>query len=218
METDPLAAWLWHGLKSAGIPVICIHARHAHAALSMHLNKTDVNDAHGLAQIIRTGWYREVEVKSIDSHRLRLLLSSRAQRASMRTRLDNQIRGCLKTFGIILTPGRNGVFERMGAALHNLGPSVVPSLLEVWRSIAAQLNARYDAITRGARTLAACRRMMTIRKGPMRFNGGGRPLFVGLDTTRLGSQWRESWRWSCTVFGPMKPNFTERLSKRKRSW
>jgi transposase len=57
METGPLAVWHWHELKAAEFPVVCIHARHARAALSMQLNKTDTNDALGLAQIVRTGWY-----------------------------------------------------------------------------------------------------------------------------------------------------------------
>jgi transposase len=56
METGPLAVWHWHALKAAGVPIVCIHARHAKAALSMQINKTDSNDAFGLAQIVRTGW------------------------------------------------------------------------------------------------------------------------------------------------------------------
>ena len=64
LETGPLATWHWHALKKKGLPVICIDARHAKSALSMQANKTDRNDAFGLAQIMRTGWYREVGVKS----------------------------------------------------------------------------------------------------------------------------------------------------------
>jgi transposase len=51
--------------------VVCLDARHAQAALSVQINKSDANDADGLAQIVRTGWYREVEVKSLDSHLVR---------------------------------------------------------------------------------------------------------------------------------------------------
>src|ERR1043166_2846237 len=71
METGPLAVWHWHELRRAGLPVVCLHARHAKAALSVQLNKTDANDAFGLAQIVGTGWYREVEIKSLESHTLR---------------------------------------------------------------------------------------------------------------------------------------------------
>jgi transposase len=67
LETGPLSTWHWHALKAMGLPVICIDARHAKAALSMQINKTDRNDAAGLAQIMRTGWYREVGVKSVNA-------------------------------------------------------------------------------------------------------------------------------------------------------
>src|SRR5689334_6903008 len=65
LETGPLAAWLVHALRRLAVPIVCLDARHAHAALSMRLNESDTNDAEGLAQIVRTGWYREVSVKSV---------------------------------------------------------------------------------------------------------------------------------------------------------
>ncbi len=49
------------------------------AALKLQLNKTDANDALGLARIVRRGWYRDVAVKGMDAHTLRLLLVARAQ-------------------------------------------------------------------------------------------------------------------------------------------
>ena len=67
----------------------------------MQLNKTDRNDAEGLAQIMRTGWYRAVHVKSFDAHRARALLGVRLQLVGMVTRLSNHIRGVLKTFGML---------------------------------------------------------------------------------------------------------------------
>ena len=60
IETGPMTPWLVHELRSRGLDVICLDARHARAALRMQLNKTDRNDAEGLAQIMRTGWYRAV--------------------------------------------------------------------------------------------------------------------------------------------------------------
>jgi transposase len=71
------------------------------AALKMQMNKTDQNDAEGLAQIMRTRWYRSVHVKSLDAHRTRALLGARAQLVGMTTRLSNHIRGVLKTFGML---------------------------------------------------------------------------------------------------------------------
>lgn len=71
LETGPMSAWHYRSLMALGLPMVCVDARHAKAALAMQLNKTDANDAVGLAQIVRTGWYREVAVKSEQSHRTR---------------------------------------------------------------------------------------------------------------------------------------------------
>ncbi len=65
LETGPTTTWLWHELRALGLPVICIDARHAKAALSLQINKSDRNDAVGLARIMQAGWYKEVQVKSL---------------------------------------------------------------------------------------------------------------------------------------------------------
>ena len=59
LESGPLAPWLVHELRALELPVVCLDARHARADLSVQINKSDTNDADGLAQIVRTGWYRE---------------------------------------------------------------------------------------------------------------------------------------------------------------
>jgi transposase len=94
LESGPLSAWHWHELRKLGLPVVCLDARHVKAALALQLNKSDRNDARGLAQIVRTGWYREVLVKSVDSHLVRSLLTTRAQ--LVRMRVD---RACRKLCG-----------------------------------------------------------------------------------------------------------------------
>ena len=73
-ETGAMASWLWHELKRIDLPVVCIDARHAHEALTVRLNKSDPNEARGLAELIRVGWYREVRVKSDASQVVRSLL------------------------------------------------------------------------------------------------------------------------------------------------
>lgn len=55
-ETGAILSWLWHELRRDGLPVVCIDARHAHAALSVRMNKSDENDARGLAELVRLGW------------------------------------------------------------------------------------------------------------------------------------------------------------------
>jgi transposase len=103
--------------SARGLDVTCLDARHASAALKMQMNKTDQNDAEGLAQIMRTGWYRSVHVKSLDAHRARALLGARAQLVGMTTRLSNHIRGLLKTFGLLPGATRGLPFDRRVEAL-----------------------------------------------------------------------------------------------------
>ena len=92
LETGPTTTWLWHELRALGLPVICIDARHAKAALSMQINKSDRNDAVGLARIMQCGWYKEVQVKRLSCHEIRAVLNSRAQLVKIKRDLENQIR------------------------------------------------------------------------------------------------------------------------------
>lgn len=63
-----------------------------------------------MAQVVRTGWYREVAVKGMDAQALRMLLVARAQLVSQRQALANTIRGLLKTFGYVVAHGSHGPF------------------------------------------------------------------------------------------------------------
>lgn len=76
-EAGPMSAWLYEGLEAAGLPVVCVEARHMKSALSAMVNKTDRNDGRGIAQMMRTGWYKQVHVKGQGARRLRLLLTNR---------------------------------------------------------------------------------------------------------------------------------------------
>jgi transposase len=76
-EAGTLTQYLTYGLQAAGFEVICMEARQVKAALSAMRNKTDKHDARGIAQLLRSGWYSRVHVKSLESHQIRALLSSR---------------------------------------------------------------------------------------------------------------------------------------------
>jgi transposase len=112
LESGTLSTWHWHALNDLGLPIICLDARHAHAALKMQMNKTDKNDAHGLAQIVRTGWYRQVGVKSLGSHTVRSMLLARAKLVEMRVDVINHLRGVLKTLALSWEKGRAGRSSR----------------------------------------------------------------------------------------------------------
>ena len=134
-ETGPLSVWFYHAFVAEGLPAICIDARHAKAALDMAANKTDANDADGLAHLAEVGFYREVRVKGFDSMLIRTLVSARRQLLKMRVQVSNQIRGLMKTFGLVVPKGAGSVFERNVRALlqdeENLGRIVLP-LLHAW--------------------------------------------------------------------------------------
>ena len=165
LETGPMTPWLVHELRGRGLDVTCLDARHAHAALKMQLNKTDQNDAEGLAQIMRTGWYRSVHVKSLDAHRARALLGARAQLVGMTTRLSNHIRGVLKTFGLLPGAMRSLRFDRRVEALladrNDLAPIVRPMLM-AWRQLREQTAAFDKAVRALAKSNPTCRLLMSV--------------------------------------------------------
>jgi len=117
LETGTLSTFLYHGLIERDVAVECICARHAKGVLSARVNKSDVHDAEGLAQLARTGWYKRVHMKASATHIDRAALRIRAQLITARTSMANQLRGLLKLFGLRMgtarTPGRRA--ERLAA-------------------------------------------------------------------------------------------------------
>ncbi len=101
-EAGTLTQYLSYGLQAAGYEVICMEARQVSAALSAMRNKTDKNDARGIAQILRSGWYSHVHVKSMESHLTRALLSSRKTVLKKCIDLENEVRGLIRLLGIKL--------------------------------------------------------------------------------------------------------------------
>jgi transposase len=112
LETGPLAVWLWNELHAKSLPVVCMDARHANAALKMQANKTDRNDAAGLAQIVRTGWFKQVRIKTRTSYEVRSLLAAREVLVRVRVKLENEIRGLLRTFGVLFGKAAGGFAHR----------------------------------------------------------------------------------------------------------
>lgn len=160
-----MTPWLVHELRAQGLDITCLDARHASAALKMQMNKTDQNDAEGLAQIMRTGWYRSVHVKSLDAHRARSLLGARAQLVGMTTRLSNHIRGLLKTFGLLPGAMRGLPFDRRVEALladRDDLASIARPMLVAWRHLREQIAAFDKEVRALAKNDPTCRRLMSV--------------------------------------------------------
>ena len=103
-EAGSVAPWLHRELAALGLPMVLLETRHAAAALAVQRNKTDKNDARGLAHLVRSGWYRPVHVKSVESHKLRLLLGHRRTLKRKLLDIENEVRHSLKVFGLLLGP------------------------------------------------------------------------------------------------------------------
>src|ERR1700675_1706040 len=143
LETGPTSTWLWTELKRLGLPVICIDARHAKAVLKMQINKSDRNDAAGIARIMQTGWFKEVRVKDIDSHLVKALLVSRALLVKIKRDLENQIRGLLKNLGLVIGRAKFNVFAVRAEGLIENRPELVAAvrpLLEAREAIEQQVG------------------------------------------------------------------------------
>src|SRR6266513_2063698 len=163
LETGQLSNWLTLNLRRRGLPVVCLDARHAKAALSLQINKTDANDAFGLAQVVRTGWYREVAVKSMDAHTLRMLLVARARLVSQRQATANTIRGLLKTFGLVVARGSKGLFPvrvREQIAGNPALIAIIEPLLAVWYAVREQVTMLDRQILARARNDQVARRLI----------------------------------------------------------
>ena len=100
LEAGPLSQWLFSALAEAGLPAICVETRHMRAVLKAQINKTDRNDARGMAQMMRVGLYRPVHVKTLRSQKLRMLLTHRKLLQSKAIAIDNDLRGTLRNFGL----------------------------------------------------------------------------------------------------------------------
>jgi transposase len=166
LETGLLSTWLFHELKQRDLPVICVDARHAKAALSLRVNKTDGNDAHGIAQIVRVGWYRQVVVKNMDNHALRAMLSARAHLVAQSVTLANSIRGLLKVFGVVVKRAKGGRFENLVRTAIADQPTTVATIIEpllaVLIATREQLAGYERIVRRRARADQIARRLMTV--------------------------------------------------------
>ena len=165
LETGPLTPWLVHELRGRGFEVVCLDARQARAALALRPNKTDANDAEGLAQILRLGWHRSVHVKSYGAHRLRAALGARMQLVNMVTELSNHVRGVLKVFGLVVEGARGGVFADRVEALVADRPevaAVVRPMLEAWRGLRRQVAAYDVALRAEAKERRETRLLMSV--------------------------------------------------------
>src|SRR3974377_490461 len=165
LEAGPLSQWLFSALAEAGLPVICVETRHMRAALKAQINKTDRNDARGMAQMMRVGLYRPVHVKTLRSQKLRMLLTHRKLLQSKAIAIDNDLRGTLRNFGLKVGMVGTARFEaRVKELIENLPDlaMLVEPLLIVRRVVREQLGILHRRLLAVVRDDDVCRRLMTV--------------------------------------------------------
>jgi transposase len=164
LEACSLAAWLYDGIRVEGMPAICIETRQANVAMKTMPNKTDRNDARALAQIMRTGWYRQVHVKSQQCRLWRsLLVSRRTVLNEMRT-IENVVRSILREAGLKLgRPSRAAFADRVRELIG--ADKVVMALVEPLLAIVATMLREFGRLTKQVlditRKEQVCRRLMS---------------------------------------------------------
>jgi transposase len=165
LEAGPLSQWLYSALAEAGLPVICVETRHMRAVLKAQINKTDRNDARGMAQMMRVGLYRPVHVKTLRSQKLRMLLTHRKLLQSKAIAIDNDLRGTLRNFGLKVGMVGAAGFEARIKELIESFPDLavlVEPLLAVRRVLREQLGILHRRLLAVVRNDDVCRRLMTV--------------------------------------------------------
>jgi transposase len=165
LEAGPLSQWLFSALAEAELPVLCVETRHMRAVLKAQINKTDRNDARGIAQMIRVGLYRPVHVKTLRSQKLRMLLTHRKLLQSKAIAVDNDLRGTLRNFGLKVGMVGAARFEaRIKELVENLPDlaAMVEPLLVVRRVLREQMGVLHRRVLTVVRHDEVCRRLMTV--------------------------------------------------------
>ncbi len=100
LEAGPLSQWLYAGLKQAGFALELLETRHVRDAFKAMPVKTDRNDARGIAQLMRLGWFRPVHCKSALAQETRALLTARKLVQGKLYDIEMSLRGILRGFGL----------------------------------------------------------------------------------------------------------------------
>ena len=166
LEAGTMSQHLYFGLQAAGFDVVCLEARQVNAALSAMRNKTDKNDARGIAHILRTGWFSPVHMKSREAHGLRALLSTRKALLKKTMDLANETRGLLKIFGIRLPKSvSHGSFDGIVRPIIEMDDVLAHALVPLLDARVA-LYQQYLELDRRVKRAAShdevCLRLMTV--------------------------------------------------------
>lgn len=166
IEASSVGMWLQVELSRLGFEAIVIESRHTHVSLSTMRNKTDRNDARGIAQLMRLGWFKVVHVKSKEALRLRMLLGTRKLVVRKLVDVENEIRGTLRAFGSKVGKVSRGRFaarvtvlaEQADELIHEL----VLRLLAIRETLLVEYRRLHLLVVKACLADPVCRRLMTV--------------------------------------------------------
>ena len=165
LEAGPLSQWLFSGLAERSVPVVCIETRHTKAFLKAQINKSDRNDARGIAQMMRVNLFRPVHVKTQRSQQRRALLTARKLLQEKAIAIENDIRGLLRNFGLRVGTVRGSGFEaRIRKLVEGLPElqEIMVTLLAARRALREQFADLHRRLLAVVKEDKVCRRLMTI--------------------------------------------------------
>ena len=164
LEAGPLSQWLFAAMRQAGLAVELLETRHVHDAFKAMPVKSDRNDARGIAQLIRLGWFRPVHCKSVAAQEVRALLTTRKLAQSKLRDVENSLRGILRGFGLKVghTTSRR-LAGRIGelVAGHATLETIATALLAVHAVLLREFTGLERRVRAMARSHAAARLLMT---------------------------------------------------------
>ncbi|MEQ8400876.1 MAG: IS110 family transposase [Roseitalea porphyridii] len=165
LEACPLSEWIYGALRDAGHDVFVLETRHTERFLSTRPNKTDRNDAHGIATMMRLGHFKPVHVKSAQSQMMRTLLVGRRQFTSAMLQIENTIRGLIRVRGLKLGKVHRHAYSERVRQLCEGEPelfAVIEPLLDARDMMRDQRRRLDNALERAARNDPLTKRFMTI--------------------------------------------------------
>jgi transposase len=165
IEAGPLSQWLVSALTAAELPVICVETRHMKALLTaQQINKTDRNDARGIAQMMRVGLFKPVHVKTLVAQEQRMLLTSRKLLQRKLLDVESDLRGTLRNFGLKVGAVSGSRYEarvrELVAGFPRLAAIAEPPLY-VRRVMRQQFAVLHKMLLDTVRGDPVCRRLMT---------------------------------------------------------
>jgi transposase len=166
IEASSIAIHIARELLAEGLPVTVVETRHMRSALSAMRNKTDRNDAHGIAQMMRMGWFRPVHVKAPETQRLKTFLANRRLLKRKLIDIQNHIRGALRTYGLKVGTVAVGRFHTRVRELIDGGDymlqAMIESMLDVRSSLLDGFKKLHKMLLLVVKEDPICRRFMTV--------------------------------------------------------